>query len=159
METTFLMLKPDAVKRKMIGRLVQRFEDKGYELIGAKLVHLSKEQAETHYAEHAAKPFYGELVDFITSGPVFAMVWQGEQVIAMSRAMMGKTNPLEAAPGTIRGDFAIEKGYNVIHGSDSSESAAREIANVFAAGELLVNPGGADQGAARLHINANGEIQ
>jgi nucleoside-diphosphate kinase len=130
-ERTFLMIKPDGVQRKLVGKLMQRFEEKGFELLGAKLMHVTREQAEAHYAEHREKPFFGELVQFITSGPVFAMVWQGTNVIQLSRAMMGKTNPLDAAPGTIRGDFAVEVGSNVIHGSDSRESAEREIANFF----------------------------
>ncbi|KEQ25820.1 nucleoside-diphosphate kinase [Paenibacillus tyrfis] len=137
MEKTFLMIKPDGVQRGLIGKLVQRFEDKGFQLIGSKLMVITKEQAETHYAEHKEKPFFGELVQFITSGPVFAMVWQGDNVIALSRAMMGKTNPLDAAPGTIRGDYAVHTGNNIIHGSDSPESAEREISNFFKAGELL----------------------
>ncbi|PUA40001.1 nucleoside-diphosphate kinase [Paenibacillus elgii] len=137
MEKTFLMIKPDGVQRGLIGKLVQRFEDKGFQLIGSKLMVITKEQAETHYAEHKEKPFFGELVQFITSGPVFAMVWQGDNVIALSRAMMGKTNPLDAAPGTIRGDYAVHTGNNIIHGSDSPESAEREIANFFKPEELL----------------------
>ncbi|MDO3677251.1 nucleoside-diphosphate kinase [Paenibacillus ehimensis] len=137
MEKTFLMIKPDGVQRGLIGRLVQRFEDKGFQLIGSKLMVITKEQAETHYAEHKEKPFFGELVQFITSGPVFAMVWQGDNVIALSRAMIGKTNPLDAAPGTIRGDYAVHTGNNIIHGSDSPESAEREIANFFKPEELL----------------------
>ncbi|XOK63592.1 nucleoside-diphosphate kinase [Paenibacillus elgii] len=137
MEKTFLMIKPDGVQRGLIGKLVQRFEDKGFQLIGSKLMVITKEQAETHYAEHKEKPFFGELVQFITSGPVFAMVWQGDNVIALSRAMMGKTNPLDASPGTIRGDYAVHTGNNIIHGSDSPESAEREIANFFKAEELL----------------------
>jgi nucleoside-diphosphate kinase len=158
MEKTFLMLKPDAVKRGMVGKLVQRFEDKGFELIGAKLMRMTREQAETHYAEHTGKPFYGELLEFITSGPVFAMVWQGEQVVAMSRSMIGKTNPLEAAPGTIRGDYATDKGNNIIHGSDSPESAEREVANVFQPEELLTfNP--IVNRLEALHINQYGAIQ
>lgn len=143
MEKTFLMIKPDGVRRGLIGKVVQRFEDKGFELIGSKLVRLSPAQAAYHYEEHQAKPFYGELIDFITSGPVFAMVWQGENIIALSRSMMGKTNPLEAAPGTIRGDFAIETGNNIIHGSDSVASAEREIPNFFRPEELTTFVNGA----------------
>lgn len=137
MEKTFLMIKPDGVQRQLIGKITQRFEDKGFQLIGAKLIHITKEQAEYHYAEHKERPFFGELVQFITSGPVFAMVWQGNNVIQLSRAMMGKTNPLDAAPGTIRGDFAVQTGNNIIHGSDSPESAEREIAHFFQADELI----------------------
>ncbi|UQZ86841.1 Nucleoside diphosphate kinase [Paenibacillus konkukensis] len=138
MERTLLMVKPDGVQRGLIGKIVQRFEDKGFQLIGAKLMQVSEELAQTHYAEHASKPFYGELVDFITSGPVFAMVWQGEQIVALSRSMMGKTRPPEAAPGTIRGDFAVRTESNVIHGSDLPESAEREIALFFKPEELVV---------------------
>ena len=137
MEKTFLMVKPDGVQRGLIGEIVSRFERKGFQLIGAKFMLVSKEQAEYHYAEHKGKPFYEKLVNFITSGPVFAMVWQGEQVIALSRAMMGKTQTLDAIPGTIRGDFAVHTGMNLIHGSDSPESAKREIDNFFKPEELV----------------------
>lgn len=137
MEQTFLMVKPDGVQRGLIGEIVKRFENKGMQLIGAKLMVISREQAEAHYAEHKDKPFFGELVSFITSGPVFGMVWQGDQVIALSRAMMGKTNVLDAAAGTIRGDFALHTGMNLIHGSDSPDSAAREIRNFFKPEELI----------------------
>lgn len=137
MEQTLLMIKPDGVQRGLIGKIVQRFEDKGLQLVAAKLVHVTRELAQVHYAEHASKPFYGELVDYITSGPVFAMVWQGEQAVALSRSMMGKTRPPEAAPGTIRGDFAVRTEYNVIHGSDSPESAEREIARFFKPEEII----------------------
>lgn len=137
MEKTFLMVKPDGVQRNLIGEIVSRFEKKGFQLVGAKLMNVSRELAEKHYAEHKERPFFGELVDFITSGPVFAMVWQGNNVIATARAMMGKTNPADAAPGTIRGDFATSVGMNIIHGSDSPESAEREIALWFGEGEVL----------------------
>jgi nucleoside-diphosphate kinase len=137
MEKTFLMVKPDGVQRNLIGEIVSRFEKKGFQLVGAKLMNVSRELAEKHYAEHKERPFFGELVDFITSGPVFAMVWQGNNVIATARAMMGKTNPADAAPGTIRGDFATSVGMNIIHGSDSPESAEREIALWFNEGEVL----------------------
>ncbi|WP_077616584.1 nucleoside-diphosphate kinase [Caenibacillus caldisaponilyticus] len=137
MERTFLMVKPDGVQRNLIGEIVGRFEKKGFKLVGAKLMQISRELAEKHYAEHKERPFFGELVNFITSGPVFAMVWEGEGVIATARAMMGKTNPAEAAPGTIRGDFAVKVSQNVIHGSDSPESAAREIGLFFDESELV----------------------
>jgi len=137
MERTFLMVKPDGVQRNLIGKIVERFEQKGFQLVGAKLMQVSTELAEKHYQEHVEKPFFGELVEFITSGPVFAMVWQGEEVIAKSRLMIGKTNPMEASPGTIRGDFAEVKSKNVIHGSDGIESAAREIALFFKEEELI----------------------
>lgn len=138
MEKTFLMVKPDGVQRSLIGEIVQRFEKKGYQLVGAKLMQISQELAEQHYAEHKERPFFGELVSFITSGPVFAMVWQGENVIKVAREMMGKTNPAEAAPGTIRGDFSVQVAMNVIHGSDSPESAEREV-NLFFSPEELVS--------------------
>lgn len=137
MERTFLMVKPDGVQRNLIGNIVQRFEAKGFKLVGAKLMSVSQELAEKHYGEHKDKPFFGELVDFITSGPVFAMVWEGENVIATARNMMGKTNPQEALPGTVRGDFGLTVGKNVIHGSDSKESAEREINLFFTPDELI----------------------
>lgn len=136
MERTFLMVKPDGVQRNLIGEVVTRFEKKGYKLVGAKLMTVSKEMAETHYAEHKERPFFGELVDFITSGPVFAMVWEGENVIATARKMMGATNPAESQPGTIRGDFGVKLSMNVIHGSDAPESAVREIGIFFKEEEL-----------------------
>lgn len=136
-EKTFIMIKPDGVQRGLIGQVIQRFEQKGLQLIAAKLMHISKELAEQHYGEHKEKPFFGELVDFITSGPVMAMVWQGENAIKVAREMMGKTNPAEAAPGTIRGDFGLQVSMNVIHGSDSPESAEREINLFFKQEELL----------------------
>ncbi|GLO66442.1 MULTISPECIES: nucleoside-diphosphate kinase [Oceanobacillus] len=137
MEKTFLMVKPDGVQRNLIGEIVKRFETKGYKLAGAKLMQVSNQLAETHYNEHKDRPFFGELVDFITSGPVFAMVWEGENVIATARKIMGKTNPLEADPSTIRGDFGISVGKNIIHGSDSSESAEREISLFFSENEIV----------------------
>lgn len=137
MEKTFLMVKPDGVQRELIGEIVSRFEKKGFQLVGAKLMNVSKETAEKHYAEHKERPFFGELVDFITSSPVFAMVWQGENVIATARQMMGSTNPKDAAPGTIRGDFGVTVGKNIIHGSDSPESAVREIGIFFKEEELV----------------------
>ncbi|WP_400163786.1 nucleoside-diphosphate kinase [Brevibacillus sp. TJ4] len=137
MEKTFLMVKPDGVQRNLVGEIVSRFEQKGFQLVGAKLMNVSRELAEQHYAEHKERPFFGELVDFITSGPVFAMVWQGNNVISTARSMMGKTNPADAASGTIRGDFATSVGMNIIHGSDSPESAEREISLWFSEGEVL----------------------
>ncbi|KGR74138.1 nucleoside-diphosphate kinase [Ureibacillus sinduriensis] len=134
-EKTFLMIKPDGVKRQVIGDIVNRFERRGFELKGAKLMVASREVAEAHYAEHADKPFFGELVDFITSGPVFAMVWEGESAISLARTMMGATKPADSQPGTIRGDFATTISENIIHGSDSAESAEREIGLWFG-GEL-----------------------
>lgn len=136
-ERTFIMVKPDGVQRNLIGEILVRFEKKGFQLVGAKLMQLSRELAETHYGEHKGKPFFEELVEFVTSGPVFAMVWQGENVIRISREMMGHTNPVEAAPGTIRGDYAVRVSMNIIHGSDSPESAEREIKLFFKPEELI----------------------
>ncbi|WP_438491096.1 nucleoside-diphosphate kinase [Paenibacillus sp. IHBB 3054] len=136
MEKTYLMIKPDGVQRGLIGRIVARLEDKGFKLIAAKLVTVTEEQAKKHYAEHEGKDFFPELVGFITSGPVFAMVWEGDDVVALSRLLIGKTKVGEALPGTIRGDFASHTPLNLIHGSDSPESAEREIANFFAPNEL-----------------------
>lgn len=137
MEKTFLMVKPDGVQRNLTGEIIKRFENKGFKLVGAKLMQLSDDLAQNHYGEHKERPFFGELVGFITSGPVFAMVWEGENVIKTARDMMGKTNPQEAVSGTIRGDFGMTVGKNVIHGSDSPESAAREINLFFNENELV----------------------
>lgn len=137
MEKTFLMVKPDGVQRQLIGGIVSKFESKGLQLVGSKLMSISTDLAEQHYGEHKERPFFGELVEFITSGPVFAMVWQGENVIEVTRQMMGKTNPKEALPGTIRGDFGVTVGKNIIHGSDSLESAKREIDLFFKEEELV----------------------
>ncbi|KAB7672929.1 nucleoside-diphosphate kinase [Bacillus sp. B1-b2] len=137
MERTFLMVKPDGVQRNLIGNIVQRFEQKGFQLVGAKLMLITEEQAKAHYQEHVEKPFFSELVEFITSGPVFAMVWEGEGVIVKARQMMGKTDPLDAMPGTIRGDFGMVKNKNIIHGSDGLESATREISIFFKEIELV----------------------
>ncbi|PJK17770.1 nucleoside-diphosphate kinase [Chryseomicrobium excrementi] len=137
MEKTFLMVKPDGVQRNLIGEIVGRFEKKGFQLVGAKLMQIPTELAEQHYGEHKERPFFGELVDFITSGPVFAMVWEGENVISTARLMMGATNPKDSAPGTVRGDFAVTVGKNIIHGSDSPESAEREIGLFFKQEELV----------------------
>lgn len=137
MERTFLMVKPDGVQRGLIGRIVSRLEDKGFKLVAGKFMQISEDQAKRHYAEHEGKPFFDELVGFITSGPVFAMVWEGDDIVTLSRMLMGKTKVTEALPGTIRGDFAAHTPFNLIHGSDSPESAAREIANFFEENELL----------------------
>lgn len=127
MERTFLMLKPDAVQRNLIGEVVSRIERKGLKLVGAKLMTVPRSLAETHYSEHQGKPFYEGLVSFITSAPVFAMVVEGEDAVDVSRHIIGETNPSEAAPGTFRGDFGLTIGRNIIHGSDSTESADKEI--------------------------------
>ncbi|SDH40590.1 nucleoside-diphosphate kinase [Alteribacillus bidgolensis] len=137
MEKTFIMVKPDGVQRNLVGEIVHRFERKGFTLAAGKLMSIPKELAEEHYGEHKDKPFFGELVSFITSGPVFAMVWEGEGVIGTARKMMGATNPAEAEPGTIRGDFGVQVSMNVIHGSDSPESANREIALFFNESDLI----------------------
>lgn len=133
MEQTFLMVKPDGVKRGLVGEIISRFERKGYTLKRLELMTPTAELAGEHYAEHREKPFFGELVDFLTSGPVVAMEWEGENIVAVSRMMIGKTNPLDAQPGTIRGDLAATMSQNVIHGSDSVESAERELSLWFAA--------------------------
>ncbi len=130
MEQTFIMIKPDGVNRGLIGDIVLRFERKGFTLRDAKLMVVSREKAETHYSDLKEKPFFGELVDFISAGHVFAMVWEGKNVVKQSRALIGATNPADAALGTIRGDFATDVASNIIHGSDSIESAEREI-NLF----------------------------
>ncbi|GGD69201.1 nucleoside-diphosphate kinase [Paenibacillus nasutitermitis] len=137
MEKTFLMVKPDGVQRGLIGEIVSRFERKGLKLVAAKFMRISPELAERHYAEHIGKPFFPPLVDFITSSPVFAMVWQGDNVIALTRALIGKTDSIAAAPGTIRSDYAVHTNFNLIHGSDSPESAEREIGIFFEPHELV----------------------
>lgn len=137
MEKTFLMVKPDGVQRNLIGEVVNRFEKKGFKLVGAKFMIISDELAKKHYAEHDGKPFFYDLVDFITSGPVFAMVWEGNEVIKTARHMIGSTNPLEAENGTIRGDFGMVVNRNIIHGSDSLESAQREIDLFFNHDEMF----------------------
>ena len=137
MEKTFIMVKPDGVQRGLIGEVVSRFEKKGFTLAGAKLMQISTELAENHYGEHKERPFFGELVEFITSGPVFAMVWEGEGIISTSRNMIGATNPAEATPGSIRDDYAVTVGKNMIHGSDSLESAEREIGLFFKENEII----------------------
>lgn len=131
------MIKPEAVARGLVGEILGRIERKGYRIVALKMLRLSREMAERHYAEHREKPFFGELVEHITSGPVVAVVLEGPGVIAGLRKLMGATNPQEAAPGTIRGDYALETGKNVIHGSDSSESAEREINLFFRPDEIM----------------------
>lgn len=137
MERTYLMVKPDGVQRNLAGEIISRFEKKGFKIIGLKMLQISRATAEKHYGEHAGKPFFKGLVDFITSGPVVAMVLEGSGVINAAREMMGATNPLKAAPGTIRGIYGVDMGRNVIHGSDSPESAAREISLFFRDDELF----------------------
>ena len=136
-ERTFVMVKPDGVQRGLIGDIVSRFEERGLKLVAGKFMQIDDELAREHYAEHVDKPFFDDLSGFITSGPVFAMVWEGQDAIAQVRAMMGETDPAESAPGTIRGDFGLDLGRNVIHGSDTEEgSAEREIGLFFDDEEL-----------------------
>jgi len=136
-ERTFVMVKPDGVQRGLIGEIVSRFEDRGLKLVAGKFMQIDGELAREHYAEHVDKPFFDDLSSFITSGPVFAMVWEGQDAIAQVRTMMGETDPAESAPGTIRGDFGLDLGRNVIHGSDTEEgSAKREIGLFFDDEEL-----------------------
>ncbi len=137
MERTFLMIKPDGVQRGLVGEVIRRFEAKGFTLVGLKLMSVSKELAEQHYDVHRDKPFFKGLVDFITSSPVVAMVWEGDGVVAGARTIIGATNPLTASPGTIRGDFGLNIGRNLIHGSDAVETANREIDLWFSEGELV----------------------
>jgi nucleoside-diphosphate kinase len=137
MERTLLLIKPDGVQRKLIGEVIQRLEKRGWDLVGMKLMTVSKELAEQHYGEHNGKPFFGELIDYITSGPIVAMAWEGNSIVAAMRLMMGKTNSAEAAPGTLRGDLANSFTQNLVHGSDSPESATRELELFFNADELV----------------------
>jgi nucleoside-diphosphate kinase len=130
MEKTFAMVKPDGVQRGLVGKIVQRFEERGLKICAMKMMKIQRELAERHYAEHQGKGFYEPLLSYITSGPVVCMVLEGENAVASVRAMMGKTNPQDAAPGTIRADFSQVTGRNIVHGSDSPESAKREI-NLF----------------------------
>ena len=137
MERTLILVKPDGVQRGLIGEIIARFERRGMRLAAMKLMQMSEALAAQHYAEHEGKGFYPSLIEYITSGPVVAMVWEGPNVIAVARAMMGATRPHEATPGTIRGDYAQETGRNIVHGSDGEESAAREISLFFTEDELL----------------------
>ena len=130
-ERTLVLIKPDAMRRGLAGQILQRFEARGLELREARLLTVERALAEEHYAEHAEKPFYGELVEFITSGPTLALVLEGEGSIATARTTIGATNPADASPGTIRGDLALSMPDNLVHGSDSPESAAREISIWF----------------------------
>ena len=130
-ERTLVLIKPDAVQRALAGEILARFERRGFRLRAARFLQVDRALAEEHYAEHAAKPFFGELVDFITTGPTFAFVLEGEGVIAVARTTIGATNPADAAPGSIRGDLAASMPDNLVHGSDSPESAQREIALWF----------------------------
>ena len=137
MERTFVMVKPDAVSRRLSGEIVARLERRGFGIRAMRLLRVTPDQAAEHYAEHRDKPFFAELCEFITSGPSLAMVVEGPSAVATVRTMMGATNPLDSAPGTIRGDYALQIGENVVHGSDSPESAAREIAIYFGAADMV----------------------
>ena len=138
-ERTFVMVKPDGVQRGLIGDIISRFEDRGLKLVGAKLMQIDQDLAEDHYGEHEDKPFFDDLVDFITSGPVMAMAVEGQDAVSQVRTMMGETDPAESAPGTIRGDFGLDLGRNVIHGSDDEDPGAneREIDLFFDEEELV----------------------
>ncbi|KAB8330555.1 nucleoside-diphosphate kinase [Scytonema tolypothrichoides VB-61278] len=137
MERTFLAIKPDGVQRGLVGEIIRRFEEKGFTLVGLKLLKVSRELAQQHYDVHRERPFFAGLVDFIISAPVVAMVWEGEGVVASARKIIGATNPLSAEPGTIRGDFGINIGRNLIHGSDATETAQREVSLWFKEEELV----------------------
>ena len=137
MERTLIIVKPDGVQRGLVGEIINRFEGRGLKLAGLKLMRISRELAERHYAEHQGKGFYESLVTYITSSPVVVGVLEGPGAIAITRTMMGATNPANAAPGTIRGDYALTVSYNIIHGSDGPESAQREVGLFFAPEELI----------------------
>jgi len=137
LEKTLILLKPDAVQRRLCGRILTRLEERGLKLLAMKFLRITRELSAQHYAEHVSKPFYPMLEEFITSGPVLAMVVEGPEAIGVVRGMMGKTNGRESAPGTIRGDFGLSRQVNLIHGSDSPEAAAREIRIYFHPEEVL----------------------
>jgi nucleoside-diphosphate kinase len=137
LERTYCMIKPDGVQKGLIGPIISRIEQKGYKIVAMRFLQLTKAMAEEHYREHVGKPFYTGLLEYITSGPVVAMVVEGKNAVKGMRTLMGATNPLEAAPGTIRGDYGLDMGRNVIHGADSVESANREIAIYFKEEDIL----------------------
>jgi nucleoside-diphosphate kinase len=136
-ERTLVLVKPDGVQRRLIGAVITRFEQRGLHLVALRMLRIDRDLAERHYAEHRGKPFFAGLVAFITSAPVVAMVWQGDDAVAQVRSMMGATNPSAAAPGSIRGDLAVSIGNNVVHGSDSPERGAEEVALFFEPADLL----------------------
>jgi len=140
LERTLILIKPDAVQRRLIGRVITRIEDKGLSIIGLKLLHVTPEISRLHYAEHVSKPFYPELESFITSGPLVALAVEGPEAITVMRTLMGKTNAREAVPGTIRGDLGASRQMNLIHGSDGPESAQRELVIYFRSDELVSAP-------------------
>ena len=137
MERTLILVKPDGVQRGLIGAIIARFENRGLKLVGMKFMQMSDELAAKHYGIHKGKPFYDSLVAYIVSGPIVAMVWEGKDAVAAARATMGVTKPVEAAPGTIRGDFGMEIGRNLVHGSDSPENAGKEVDLFFGSEELV----------------------
>lgn len=137
MERTYVMVKPDGVQRGLVGEVIARLERKGLKLAGLKMTQLPRATAEAHYAAHRERPFFPGLIEFITSGPVVAMVWEGPRAVAIVRATMGATDPINANSGTLRGDFGLEIGMNIVHGSDSVESAEREIGIFFRPEELV----------------------
>ncbi|ABG50503.1 nucleoside diphosphate kinase [Trichodesmium erythraeum IMS101] len=137
MERTFIAIKPDGVQRGLVGQIISRFETKGFTLVGLKIMTVTKELAEKHYDVHKERPFFSSLIEFIKSGPLVAMVWEGEGVVASARKIIGATNPLTAEPGTIRGDYGISLGRNLIHGSDAIETAQTEINLWFKEEELV----------------------
>lgn len=136
-ERTFIAIKPDGVQRFLVTKILSRFEERGFKLVGIKMVQASQELLDQHYAEHVGKPFYPKMASFMMSGPIVATVWEGKDVVKQGRKLLGATNPTDSAPGTIRGDFAIDLGRNVCHGSDSVESADREIGLWFKKEELM----------------------
>jgi nucleoside-diphosphate kinase len=136
-QRTLVLVKPDAVQRGLIGAIISRLESRGLKAVGMKLLKMDRPMAEKHYGVHKERPFFKGLVEFITSGPLVAMVWEGPEAVAMVRNTMGKTNPLDAAPGTIRADLAVDIGRNLVHGSDSPETAKSEIALFFKSSELV----------------------
>jgi nucleoside-diphosphate kinase len=136
-ERTFVAVKPDGVERILVGEVIGRFEKRGLKLVGMKFMKVTKEMAEQHYGEHKGKPFYDGLVSYITSGPIVAMALEGKGAVALARQVIGATKPLEAAPGTIRGDLAVEIGRNIVHGSDSPENGQREIGIFFKPEEIV----------------------
>ncbi|KAJ1097920.1 hypothetical protein NDU88_003036 [Pleurodeles waltl] len=136
-ERTFLAIKPDGVQRRLVGEIIQRFERKGFHLVGMKLIQASEDLLKEHYIALRDRPFYNRLVKYMSSGPIVAMVWQGLEVVKTARTMLGETNPADSLPGTIRGDLCVDVGRNVIHGSDSTESARKEIKLWFSPEELV----------------------
>ncbi len=135
-ERTFLMVKPDGLQRGLVGEVIRRLENRGLKLVAMKMIHINRQLAETHYTEHEGKPFYDGLIDYITSAPSVAMVWEGETAVELVRSMIGATDPKKASPGTIRGDLALFTGKNIVHGSDSPESAEREINLFFTSSDI-----------------------